>query len=293
MSRHLSIEKALGTAAAQLTKAGASETPKLDAEVLLAHVIDRDRTWLMTWPERTLTPEQQEQFESLVARRVAGEPVAYLTGWREFWSLPLQVNPATLIPRPETELLVETALQLMTPDSTVVDLGTGSGAIALAMASEFPEARILAVDASAAALAVANRNRRQVDGNRLALMQGHWGDALAPAQFDLVISNPPYIDPEDPHLGEGDVRFEPRSALAAAEQGLADIRVIAEQSRQLLKAGGWLLLEHGFAQKQAVAELLIALGYCEVECHADLSGQDRVTRGRHPGDQESTGNHFL
>lgn len=258
-----------------------TDSARLDAEVLLAHVLGKDRTYLYTWSDKRLNTEQVQQFETLLARRQQGEPVAYLTGAREFWSLKLKVNASTLIPRPDTELLVEQALLLLPATSQrVVDLGTGTGAIALALASERPQWQLLALDKSADAVTLARENCMHCGLNNVKVMQSDWFAAVEPQQFDLVVSNPPYIDPVDPHLEEGDVRFEPLSALISDEAGLADIRTIARQSKTYLKAGGWLLLEHGFEQGAAVRALLCAEEYREVRTCRDLAGLERVTLGK-------------
>lgn len=258
-----------------------TDSARLDAEVLLAHVLGKDRTYLYTWSDKTLSTEQARRFDRLLARRQQGEPVAYLIGEREFWSLTLKVDPSTLIPRPDTELLVEQALELLpTSPRRVVDLGTGTGAIALALASERPKWQLLALDKSADAVALARENCERCGLDNVEVLQSDWFAAVGEQQFDLVVSNPPYIDPVDPHLQQGDVRFEPLSALIADDAGLADIRTIARQSRDYLKAGGWLMLEHGFEQGSAVREILQAGGYREVRTCRDLAGLERVTLGR-------------
>ena len=268
--------------AAQL--AAVSDTPRLDVEVLLCHVLGESRTYLFTWPERELSEQQLAQFEALFIRRLRGEPVAHLTGYREFWSLSLAVSPATLIPRPDTELLVELALRLPLPEgAAVLDLGTGTGAIALALASERRHWQILAVDALPGAVELAERNRRALGLANVRVVEGNWFDGLGGQRFDLVVSNPPYVDAEDPHLGEGDVRFEPASALVAAESGLADLKTIVATAPDSLKGGGWLLLEHGWQQAQAVRELMKGAGFREVVSEKDLAGRERATLGQWPG----------
>lgn len=263
---------------AQATPRIASDSARLDAELLLCHVLDKPRSYLFTWPERTLSESQQSAFEALLVRREAGEPVAYLLGQREFWGLPLEVSADTLIPRPDTETLVEAALeQLPDGDHRVADLGTGTGAIALALASERPGWQLVASDRVAAAAALARRNRDRLGLGNVEILVGSWCQPLSGC-FDMIVSNPPYIDPRDPHLEQGDVRFEPRSALVAEEAGLADIRLIAEQARQYLATAGWLLLEHGRDQDAAVRTLLQSLGYSQAQTLADLGGRPRVTR---------------
>jgi release factor glutamine methyltransferase len=261
-----------------------SDSPALDAEVLLCLVLGVNRAYLRTWPERELTPEQWKQFQALIARRQAGEPIAYITGTREFWDMTLKVTPATLIPRPETELLVELALERIPIDTLVqvADLGTGSGAIALAIARERPQARVVATDASEAALAVARENAEALGVANVVFCLGHWFEALTHephAKFHLIASNPPYVHPQDPHLQKGDLRFEPASALASENAGLADIEEIARGAREHLHPGGWLLLEHGYDQAEAVTRLLMGLGYRKVETVGDLAQRERVSLG--------------
>ena len=257
-----------------------SDTVQLDAELLLAAVLGKSRTYLYTWPEQVLSPSERSYFESVLERRVMGEPVAYILGTRDFWTLTLRVNRHVLIPRPETELLVEMALALVTtPEACIADLGTGSGAIALAIASERPVWKILATDMSGDALTVASDNASQLNIVNVEFRQGSWCDALPPQLFDLIVSNPPYIDAADAHLTQGDLRFEPRSALVAADDGLADIRTLCSQAPQCLKPGGWLLLEHGWMQGSAVAAILQSNGLETVQTIKDLNGNDRVTLG--------------
>jgi release factor glutamine methyltransferase len=262
--------------------AGASPTARLDAEALLMHATGFDRAALVARGDLALDPKQRGHLETLLARRAAGEPVAYLTGRREFWSLDIEVTPDTLIPRPETELLVERALMLIPHDAEwrVADLGTGSGAIALAIARERPCCRVVATDRSAAALAVAQRNAQSLGLTNVEFRSGHWLDPLAGESFELIASNPPYVRARDPHLAQGDVRFEPRAALVAGPDGLEAIRAIAEGAREALLPGGWLLLEHGHDQAAEVARLLRWYGYGEITSHRDLAGIDRVTKAR-------------
>ncbi len=268
--------------AAQL--AGVSDSPRLDLEVLLAAALGRDRTYLYTWPQRPLSDAQQALFDMHLARRREGCPIAYITGEKEFWSLSLKVDSHTLIPRPETELLVERALQLLPPGAhAVADLGTGSGAIALALASERPRWQLLALDKSAAALALAESNRRRLGRENVTVLRGDWLAGVGAASLDMAVANPPYIDAGGPHLRRGDVRFEPRSALVAAACGLGDIICIAGQARTCLKSGGWLLLEHGFEQGARVREILRRQGFAQIQTQADMAGLDRITEGRAPG----------
>lgn len=257
---------------------------RLEAEVLLTHALGKPRSWLIAHAGDALDEAQLRAYDALVQRRRQGEPVAYLTGRRGFWSLELEVTPATLIPRPETELLVELALERLPKDqrARVLDLGTGSGAIALAIARERPAAQVTATDASPDALAVAQRNAAAHGLANVDFALGDWLSPLAGQRFDLIVSNPPYIEAHDPHLAQGDLRFEPPGALASGDDGLDDIRRIVSQARPHLPAGGWLLMEHGWNQGAAVRALLQQAGYGEVFTAQDLEHRDRVTGGRHP-----------
>lgn len=265
-------------ASAQLPE---SPTAQLDIELLLAHVLGKNRSYLRTWPERELDAEQLQRFNEALARRQAGEPVAYILGQQGFWTLELEVASHTLIPRPDTELLVETALSLIpaTP-AQVLDLGTGTGAIALALASERPAWQVTGVDRIAEAVELAERNRQRLGFNHARFVQSHWFSALAGQRYQMIVSNPPYIAADDRHLSEGDVRFEPSSALVAGADGLDDIRHIVEQAPEHLENGGWLLLEHGFDQAEAVCALLSARGFTQVESRRDLGGHQRISLGR-------------
>jgi len=255
---------------------------RLDAELLLLHVVQKPRSWLFTHADDVLDRDVQTAYSNLIERRVAGEPVAYITGRRGFWSLDLEVTSATLIPRPETELLVELALQRLPDDAacSVTDLGTGSGAIALAIARERPHAQVVATDASADALAVAQRNARRHAIVNVTFVHGDWLAPLAGQRFELIVSNPPYIEAADPHLGQGDLRFEPASALASGTDGLDDIRHIIRDAREHLRPGGWLLFEHGWNQGDAARALLHEAGYTEVFTARDLEQRDRISGGR-------------
>ncbi|WP_444900043.1 peptide chain release factor N(5)-glutamine methyltransferase [Microbulbifer sp. SSSA003] len=258
-----------------------SESARLDVEVLLAHVLGRERSWLYTWPEYELSTSEQSEFDGLLTRRKEGEPVAHLTGEREFWSLTLRVDASTLIPRPDTELLVEAALELCPQEKLrALDLGTGSGAIALALASEKPGWQIVAAEKSPSALALAEDNRRRLGFTNVQILESDWFTQLLPQQFGLIVSNPPYIDAADPHLAQGDVRFEPHSALVAERHGLADIEEIANRAGRFLQDGGWLMVEHGWQQAESVREIFIAAGYRAVESRKDYSGWERITLGR-------------
>ncbi|WP_046657690.1 peptide chain release factor N(5)-glutamine methyltransferase [Lysobacter capsici] len=253
-----------------------------DAELLVCHALGKSRSWLFAHADEVLDDTQAQEVRELIARRADGEPVAYLTGSRGFWRFDLRVTPATLIPRPETERLVELALQRL-PESgalTLADLGTGSGAIALALAMERPSARVIAVDVSAQALEVARGNAAALGLGRVEFRQGDWFAPLAGERFDLIASNPPYIESDDPHLRQGDLRYEPASALASGEDGLDAIRTIAREAPSHLRPGGWLLIEHGWMQGEAVRALLQSAGLMEVATEQDWEGRDRVSLAR-------------
>jgi len=260
-----------------------SERARRDAEILLGFVTGRARTFLMAFGETLLTPQQQEQLERLLARRERGEPVAYLIGEREFWSLPLSVSPATLIPRPDTECLVELALERLPSSSChILDLGTGTGAIALALASERPDCKVTGVDLQPEAVALAQHNAQKLKIGNAQFLQGSWFAPLAGQTFALIASNPPYIDAADPHLAQGDVRFEPSSALVAQQHGLADLSAIVQQAPHYLESQGWLLLEHGWQQGESVRALLQAAGFISIATRRDYGDNDRVTFGQWP-----------
>ncbi|MEI7151733.1 peptide chain release factor N(5)-glutamine methyltransferase [Pectobacterium carotovorum] len=266
------------SAAAQLA---AGESPKRDAEILLGFVTGKARTFLLAFGETELNAVEQQQLTELLARREQGEPIAYLIGVREFWSLPLAVSPATLIPRPDTECLVEQALlRLPQTSCAVLDLGTGTGAIALALASERRDCRVTGVDVQPDAVALATKNAQQLGLDNARFLSGSWYSPLDHVRFALIASNPPYIDADDVHLSQGDVRFEPASALIAADNGLADLRTIIESAPHYLDADGWLLLEHGWQQADAVRQLLQARGFTQIETCQDYGGNDRVSLGR-------------
>ncbi|MFT6540067.1 MAG: release factor glutamine methyltransferase [Thalassolituus sp.] len=260
-----------------------SDSHRLDAELLIMHVLQVNRAWLFTWPEKELSPDQTSQLVELLQRRAQGEPIAYLTGVREFWSLPLKVAPSTLIPRPDTETLIEWALSLTMPEHTrAVDLGTGTGAIALALASEHPTWQVSAVEFNSEAVELARENAERL-GLAVKVEQGSWFEPFQ-GTYDLIVSNPPYIDPNDHHLDEGDVRFEPRSALVANNGGMSDLEHIIATAPQYLNANAWLLLEHGYDQADAVCDCLRQHGFVDVENRRDLGDQPRISGGRWTGD---------
>ncbi|MFM2483378.1 peptide chain release factor N(5)-glutamine methyltransferase [Celerinatantimonas sp. YJH-8] len=277
MTFNLSIEQALQFAGSALIS---SDSARLDARVLLGHVLGKPPVYLMTWPERSLTESQWQAYQQLLKRRQSGEPIAYIIGEREFWSLPFYVAPCTLIPRPDTEVLVELALERLSPQARLLDLGTGTGAIAIALTHERPDLMTTAVDIREDALAIARRNgeRNQVSVDwRLS----SWFDALSGCKFDMIVSNPPYIDPLDEHLQQGDVRFEPKSALVAEAHGLADLFTIIDAAPAYLNEGGWLLLEHGYQQSEPLLEYLAKPGWHQVQTCCDYAGQPRVTLGQY------------
>lgn len=258
-----------------------SDSPGRDVEILLCHCLDKPRSWLYTWPEKEPPAAVEQRFRHLFSERVKGRPVAHLIGWRGFWTLDLEVSADTLIPRPDTETLVAWALELPLPErAAVVDLGTGSGAIACALAVERPAWQMTATDMSEAALAVAQRNNERLCAGRLRLLQGSWFAPLAAERFDLIVSNPPYIENQDPHLSQGDLRFEPCSALVSGADGLDDLRHIVSGAAKQLTEGGYLLVEHGFQQGPALREILRSAGFSEIATRCDLEGQDRISGGR-------------
>jgi release factor glutamine methyltransferase len=278
-----SVAEHLRLAAAALPGATlAASEARWEAEALLAHALQRERSWLYAHPDAIPDAAAAATFAALLARRRAGTPLAYLLGRRAFWRFDLAVDPATLIPRPETELLVELALERIAVDAPcdVLDLGTGSGAIALAIAMERPRARVTAVDASAAALAVARANAQALGLGRVELLRSDWFAALADRRFDVVAGNPPYLAEDDPHLASGELACEPREALVSGADGLDAIRRIAVEAFAATRAGGWLLLEHGWTQGDAARAILAAAGWREATTKRDLEGRDRVTLGR-------------
>lgn len=258
----------------------AAGIPRREAELLLLHLLGRDRGWLFAHATAPLDEATAQGFLALSRRRAAGEPIAYLTGRREFWSLSLAVTPAVLIPRPDTEILVQWALELAAANAVdaVLDLGTGSGAIALALARELPGIRVTASDASAAALAVARANGSALEAT-IEWLEGNWFDPVPGRRWPLIVSNPPYIAAGDPHLVAGDLPAEPASALVAGPSGLECLAAIAAAAPAHLRADGWMLLEHGCDQGAAVRELLREAGFTEVATRPDLAGRDRVSGG--------------
>lgn len=275
----LSISQVLSSSSQRLINS--CDTPRLDVEVLVAHALNFTRTQLYLYSDRQLTLEQTASIDALVARRYEGEPVAYIVGFKEFWSMNFKVTNATLIPRPETEHLVELALTKIPSDACwqVADMGTGSGAIAVAIAKERPNSRVIAVDESDAALSVAKQNAKALNTSNIRFTRSHWFNSLGEMVFDLIISNPPYIAVEDAHLKQGDLVFEPSSALVSGSDGLDDIRQIALKAKSHLTDGGELLLEHGWSQGSAVQKILTECLYLDVRTHKDLSGNERITTG--------------
>jgi release factor glutamine methyltransferase len=263
------------------TRLAAGDSPKRDAEILLGFVTGKARTFIMAFGETPLTACQTEQLETLLARRERGEPVAYLVGEREFWSLSLSVSPATLIPRPDTECLVEQALlRLPATAVKVLDLGTGTGAIALAIASERPDCQITGIDLHPEAVKLAQHNAQKLNILNTRFLQGSWFRPVSQQRFTLIASNPPYIDAADPHLSEGDVRFEPMSALVAEDAGLADLAHIIQSATAYLEEHGWLLLEHGWQQATEVQNIFKQAGYRDIATVKDYGGNDRISLGQ-------------
>lgn len=261
-----------------------SDTAVLDVELLLSHALDVDRAWLKTWPEHILLSAQVSIFEDLFARRLTGEPIAFIIGSQGFWSLDLKVTPQTLIPRPETELLVETSLALDLPaDCRAIDLGTGTGAIALALAKERPNWQLTAVDSEPAAVKLAELNSHYCQIDNVMVYQSDWFSQVPLlgrlSNYHLIVSNPPYIEIDDPHLMQGDVRFEPASALVSGVDGLDDLREVINSSVKYLETFGWLLVEHGYRQGSAVRELFKAAGFITIETLTDFNQLERITMG--------------
>jgi release factor glutamine methyltransferase len=274
----LLVEDGARLAAALALDAGSA---RFEVQYLLQHVLNQPRAWLLAHSDETLNIEQQAHSEALLQRRLRGEPIAYILGEREFYELSFKVTPATLIPRPETELLVEQALQRASRQGRILDLGTGSGAIALSIAHTRPDVEVVAVDASEDALRVARENAARLTIRNVNFMQSNWYAALGQQHFNLIVSNPPYVAVGDAHLQQGDLRFEPVSALASGADGLDDIRRIVAGVQTYLEPGGWLLLEHGYDQAARVRALLRDAGMAEIFSACDLSGIERVSGGRY------------
>ncbi|GFO71653.1 release factor glutamine methyltransferase [Bathymodiolus japonicus methanotrophic gill symbiont] len=263
-----------------------SDSAELDAEVLLCHILKKNRTYLRTWPERQLKVKELDQFKDLLKQRQQGQPIAYLVGNREFWSRDFYVDTNVLIPRPDTETLIELCLQLIQhkPNARLIDLGTGSGIIAITLAAEFPELNVTAVDSSVAALKIAQHNAQLNNTPNIHFLQSNWLAQLENETFDFIVSNPPYIAPDDPHLNQGDVRFEPTSALIAEQHGLQDIMHISAQSQRHLNKGAYLIFEHGYNQQHAVHSILDQHQYQNIHCLHDLSNQPRVSYAQWPAE---------
>jgi release factor glutamine methyltransferase len=274
------IEHQLNLAAKILITA--SDSPRLDAEVLLAFVLVKNRSYLRAWNDKILDTPSVERFESLISRRLEGVPIAYLIGSREFWSREFIVSPDVLIPRPDTELLIELCLAQIPENSlfNILDLGTGSGAIAVTLAAERPNSKVFAVDASIAALEIAQKNANFHNCHNIEFILSDWFSSVPKIEFNLIVSNPPYIPADDEHLVQGDVRFEPKAALIATENGLSDIKVIANEAKNYLNPHGQLWFEHGYNQAKDVQHILTELNYFEVQTYHDLAGQPRVTAGK-------------
>jgi release factor glutamine methyltransferase len=280
VSESHSIKTAL--AFAQNTLGASAESTALETEILLAYCLQCSRAHLRTWPEKLIPKEQFECYEKLLQRRSKGEPIAYITETREFWGLPLRVTNETLIPRPETEQLVELAIEQIPTDQawSIADLGTGCGAIGLAIGKERPNCQIMATDISASAIEIAKQNAQQLNITNVSFNQGDWFEACAGQRFDVIVSNPPYVAAGDPHLQQGDLRFEPIIALKANDDGIAELKTIIETSILYLAPGGWLFVEHGYDQGEAVGELFNNSGFDQVTCHADFASRDRITLGQ-------------
>lgn len=275
----IEIKAALRNASARLAES--SSTARMDAELLLAYVLQKNRVYLYAHSEQALEVSQHKQFETLILKRLTGVPIAYLISQREFWSLPLYVTSDTLIPRPETELLIERALSLCGERAmcSVLELGTGTGAISIALATEKPNWNILATDFSQAALLVAQKNAEQHQAQNIRLMHSNWFESIPKQTFDLIISNPPYLAEQDPHQHRGDLRFEPKQALVSGANGLEDLTQLIQESRGYLTSGGLLLLEHGYEQGKAVMNTFLDASYENIQCWQDAAGLDRVSGG--------------
>jgi len=278
MTAKHSIQSALQQAYTQLKDV--SESAWLDAEVLLCHCLNKPRSYLKAWPETMLDSDINTHYQNLIAQRLQHKPIAYLTGTREFWSRPFKVTEDVLIPRPDTELLIEISLPLIPQkDCRILDLGTGSGIIAITLGLERPQATLIATDKSEAALQVAKENADHLGANNIQFRVSDWFSQLTTETFDFILSNPPYINMRDKHLLQGDVQHEPKTALVAAQQGLADILAIVQQAPQHLNPGGHLLIEHGYDQQAAVQHIFSQAGFSTIQTHIDLAGNPRITSG--------------
>lgn len=273
---------------AKQTLYSSSDTPRIDAEVLIGHVVKQSLSWLISRGDQPASADHIEHFERLVTQRKQGQPIAYLIGERDFWTLTLSVDENVLIPRPDTETLVDAALDCLNAKSktsnqalSILDLGTGSGAIALALGKELPNAKVIAIDYHLNALNVAKRNALTNNINNVKFIQSHWFDEVDSTQrFDLIASNPPYIEEDDPHLIEGDLRFEPSTALVSADRGLSDLNQIIKRAPDFLQEQGYLIVEHGYNQDREVADLFTRHGFSDIKLHRDLSNLPRCTIGQ-------------
>lgn len=276
-----SINTVLAEAAKSLQ--AVSDSALLDAEIMLCTVLGKERSYLRTWPDQELDPGHVSTYKVMLDERQQGKPIAYIIGNREFWSRDFQVSPDVLIPRPDTELLIELSLALIPANQPcrIIDLGTGSGIIAITLAAERPYAQVSATDISATALQIAKANALKHKVEHIQFYQSNWFENIPAGKFDFIVSNPPYLAEDDEHLQQGDLRFEPKTALIAAQRGLSDIRTIAKTARDKLGNGGFLLVEHGYNQQNDVQNLFRSLGYCNIQAHTDLSGQPRVTSGQY------------
>ena len=273
----MNVQQALDFARSEI----ANDQAQIDARYLVSHVLQKNFSWLRTWPEQPLSDEQQKILSAMVSRRKNGEPIAYITGEKEFWTLRLETNSSTLIPRPETELLVEKAVEFLSgyKNARVLDLGTGTGAIALAIASERKYDQVFGSDFQPGAVELAQRNARLNNLKNVTILQSDWYSNIEKLEYELIVSNPPYVASGDPHLHQGDLIFEPDSALVSDGEGLSDIKVIISQASDYLVSGGKLMIEHGFEQGEEVRHLFKIFGFDNIETFCDLSGLDRITMG--------------
>ncbi|KJZ14207.1 SAM-dependent methyltransferase [Marinomonas sp. S3726] len=282
------IDQVIQQGVAQLATLSSSnkltETPELDVQLLLAEVLGVNTSYFYTWPEKQVSEEDRVRFDALLAQRLKGRPIAYILGYQAFWTFELAVSEFTLIPRSDTECLVEIGLELIADvkSPSILDLGTGTGAVALALASERPDANVSAVDLIPEAVELAKQNNQKLNLN-VDIQQSSWFDNVANTGFTLIVSNPPYIDPEDHHLDEGDVRFEPKTALIADLKGYSDIEIIARDAKAHLAINGWLAFEHGYDQGEGARKILEKNGYHKIETRKDYGDNDRVTLGQYSG----------